>query len=571
MEGKGYWQGSYSRRITRRGVLRSLAYGGAGLTAAALFGCGSKPKPATSGATGATIAQVKPGGELHSWNLADPYDFDMSYAGQSGPNSDANSLAYESLLGFKYGGDPYNTELVGKLAEKWETPDALNFTFHLRKGANFANLAPVNGREVTSADWKFSLEYNSRPGANPLFAKLPQAFYNWLLFGLDRVDTPDPYTAVVRFKDPYAPFLNYAASNRLQVYPHEIFDQYGNFHDHMVGTGPYQLDQASSQKGTRWVFKKNAGYWDSGKPYLDQITKLVIPDNQTAFSAFQVGQLDTLQGGGALTSMDARTIKGANPNAVILPLVGLGPQNLYTNVLRPPTNDVQVRRALSLAMDRNEFIQTFSNGQGLLATPGAFPDTFSQDELKKMTYMKYDVQQSKQLLSAAGFPNGLDIEFLFNKNYGQQAQSIAELLQAQWAKAGIRMKLTVMSDYPGYLTRTRGGPGEDYQLTIRGKSLETDVDSYLYAVYDPNGGVEGGIAPVDPKLTPLVEGQRKEADPAKRRDLVRQACEYIADQCWNLAIYRDVGYSIWRPNVQGFSQLWGSANDDWAKNIWLSQ
>jgi ABC-type transport system substrate-binding protein len=97
------------------------------------------------------------------------------------------------------------------------------------------------------------------------------------------------------------------------------------------------------------------------------------------------------------------------------------------------------------------------------------------------------------------------------------------------------------------------------------------VDSYLYAVYDPNGGVEGGIAPFDPKLTPLVEGQRKEADPTKRRALVRQACEYIADQCWNLAIFRDVGYSVWSPKVKGFYQLWGSANDDWAKNIWLAQ
>ncbi len=569
MAERDYWAERAARRLSRRAALRSLAYTGGGLAAAALTGCGAKPKPATTKSSSGP--QPVAGGELRSWNLADPYDFDMSYAGQSGPNSDANSLAYESLLGFKYGGDPYNTDLVGKLAEKWETPDALNFTFHLRKSVNFANLPPVNGREVTSADWKFSLEYNSRPGSNPQFAKLPQAFYNWLTFGLDRVEAPDPYTVVVRFKDPFAPFLNYAASNRLQLYPHEIYDQYGNFHDRMVGTGPFELDQAASQKGTRWVFKKNPTYWEKGKPYLDQITKLVIPDNQTAFSALQVGQLDTLQGGGALTATDVRTIKAQNPNIVVLPLVALGPQNLYTNVQRAPTDNPQVRRAFSLAIDRNEFIQTFTNGRGLLATPGAFPDTFSQDELKKFTYLKYDVQQAKQLLSAAGFPNGLDIEFLFNKNYGQQAQSIAELLQAQWQKAGIRMKLTVMSDYNEYLKRTRGGPGEDYQLTIRGKSLETDVDSYLYAVYDPNGGVEGGIAPFDAKLTPLVEGQRKEADPTRRRDLVRQACEYIADQCWNLAIFRDVGYSVWQPKVKGFYQLWGSANDDWAKNIWLAQ
>ena len=571
LDGTNYWQHTFARQVSRRGVLRSLAYGGAGLTAAALLGCGSKPKPATSGGA-ATANQPKLGGEFHQPATADIYDLDVTYEGQTGPNG-AATLAVESLLGFKYGPgvDPYTTDLVPRLAEKWETPDATNFTFHLRKGVNFAAVPPVPARELTSADWKFSLEYESRPNANQQFAKMPQAFYNWLLFGIDRVDAPDPYTVVVRFKEPYAPFLNYAAGNRLQALPHEIFDQYGNYQNHISGSGPFQLDETASQKGTRWVFKKNPGYWDAGKPYFDQITKLTITDNQTAFSAFQVGQLDTLLGGQALSTKDVQVVQAANPTAVVQSNVALNPYHMYLNMKRPPTDNVQVRRALSLALDRNEFIQTFTNGQGLWAVPGAFPDTFSQDEIKKMTYLKYDPQQAKQLLSAAGFANGIDLEFLFNKAYGATQQAIAELVQAQWAKAGVRMKLTVMADYNEYLKRTREGSGEDYQVTIRGKSLETDIDSYLYAIYDPNGGVEGGVAAFDPTLTPLVEGQRKEPDAAKRHELEREACAYIADQCWHLAVFRDVSYTVSHPNVKGLQIIWSAASSDWAKNTWVER
>jgi peptide/nickel transport system substrate-binding protein len=568
MEAKSYWQQSLARRISRRTALRSIAYGGAGIAAAALIGCGSRQKAAST-TSGGPAGQPRSGGDLRMWLTADPFNFDVSIIGQSGPNSSSNDLAYETLLGFQYGDDPYSTKLVGKLAQSWETPDAQTYTFHLRPGVKFANLPPVGGRDVTSADWQFSLEYASRLG--PQFSKLRPGVYAWLMSGVDKVDAPDANTVVVHFKDPFAPFLNYAAGERLQLLPHEIFDQYGNFQDHMVGTGPFQLDQASSQKGSKWVFKKNPTYWDTGKPYLNQITKLIIPDNQTAYAAFQTGQLDVLAGGGGATALayqDVRTLKAANPNAVFKPNVNLNPYHMYINEGNPPTNNVAVRRAMSLAMDRNELIQTFTNGQGLWAIPGAFPDTFSQDEIKKMTYLKYDVQQAKQVLAAGGFPDGLDVEFLFNSAYGPVQQQLAELIQSQWQKAGIRMKITVMSDYNEYLARTRGGPGENYQLTIRGKSLEPDIDSYLYMVWDPNGGIEGQPCPYDPNLTPLIEKQRTMVDAAARRDVIRQAVAYIADTCWHLAPFRDVSYSVYHPNVQNLKNVWGQP--DWPKETWLS-
>src|SRR5712692_5472155 len=235
-------------RVGRRRLLRNGGLAGAGLAAAGLLGCGTGPKQ-SSGApstSGSASGKPKAGGKIAVNVTTDPFDWDLSYVGKSIPNGNGQALAYEGLLHFKYGPDiKYGDTQVGpKLAEKWENPDAQTFTFHLRPGLKFANLPPVNGRELTSADVKWTYEYWSRTGQ---FGdkKLPQAQFNWFFEGATSIQTPDPSTVVLKFKEPYVPFINYAGSYNNPIVAHEIFDQYGNFKDHMVGTGPYQLEEAS--------------------------------------------------------------------------------------------------------------------------------------------------------------------------------------------------------------------------------------------------------------------------------------------------------------------------------------
>src|SRR5207302_11049520 len=116
--------------------------------------------------------------------------------------------------------------------------------------------------------------------------------------GMTGIETPDPYTAVVKFKDPFVPFVAYAASDYNPIVPHEIFDQDGHLHDKIAGTGAFQLDTVNTQKGTRCVWKKNANYWQPGKPYLDQVRWVVVPDDAAAIAAFQSKQVDQLESSG---------------------------------------------------------------------------------------------------------------------------------------------------------------------------------------------------------------------------------------------------------------------------------
>ena len=252
---RNYWQSLDNAPLSRR---RALTGSLVAATTVALAACGrsSANKPAKF--IGLASSQPKTGGVLATPLKTDFFDFDASGSGKSVPNPSAYMLICDTLVGFQQGPDsPFDKNvLTPNLAERWEQPDPATYTFHLRKGIKFASLAPLNGRAFTSADIKWSYAYHSRTGTLAP-AKLPPANFDYMFEGLQAVETPDDTTVVVKFSKPYAPFLNYNYTFALPIYPHEIYDQYGKFSDQLVGTGPYQLDSAQSQRGTRWVFKKN--------------------------------------------------------------------------------------------------------------------------------------------------------------------------------------------------------------------------------------------------------------------------------------------------------------------------
>jgi peptide/nickel transport system substrate-binding protein len=553
--GNGRWVGAAGanvneRRFSRRRTI-AAAVGSAGATAL-LAACGQRAAAPSAQPSGSTAKPVS-GGNVNVWQPVDWFDLDVTYLGKNTNNVEGVQHAYSTLLRFKAGPDVNFPDLVlePSLADKWETPDDQTYTFHLRPGVTFANLAPVNGRNLTADDVKWSYEYESRTGQ---FAdkKLAPAQNAWMFSGIQSVQTPDPQTVVVKFNQPYTPFLNYIAYPWIPILPHEIYDQDGHFKDHIVGTGAFQLDVNASQKGTRWVWKKNPTYWEKGYPYLDSVTWLVIKDDAAGRAAFQARQLDVLPGAG--TNMDVPTadqIKRDRPDSVVDEYITPAPVHLYIQTKTKPLDDLRVRQAIYYSIDRDEFIKTFTGGKGGYAMAGGFPDTYSQNEMSQM--LKTDVTQAKQLLSAAGYANGLDLELLTpGQAYGDVYIQQAELLLAQLKRGGFNAHINAI-DKADYLARKQK---QTFQLVFTGKALAPDVDSYL-TVFEP-GAVEnyGGID--DPTLTNLIHEQRQEKDAAKRRDLVREAVKRInVDQVWALALFNPVGIDIWQAKVQNYRNNFG--------------
>ena len=549
----------YSRR-------RVLALAATGTAASAfLASCGAKRPGSTSSKPAAS--QPKSGGTLTVRYASDPANWDITYTGRDASSGAGISLAYDSLLSLKYGPDVDYGDVILQpgLAERWETPDSLAYTFHLRPSAKFADLPPVNGRAFTAADAKWSVEYHSRTGA---FAgkSLAPSQSAWVFDEIDKVETPDASTVAVHFKQPFAPFLNYSGSFWSSMLAHDIYDADGDFKKQMVGTGAWQWDKADSQTGSQWVWKKNTSYWDTGKPYLDEIRWIYVPDDATAVAAFQTGQLDILDGPAlGVTSQTVQQLNKSMPQAVVFDYINPNPLHVYLSVKKPPLSDLRIRKAVSLATDRDEFIKVFASGKGGWALAGADSATYTQQEIKGM--VQYDPAQAQQLVREAGYPNGVDLEVIYPGNQtGDQRVQELQLLQAQWKKGGINLTLKSL-DKNDWLAREKSG---DFTVFVVTHTIDLDVDSYLYGTFYPTSPSNfAGID--DPTLSQLILSQRREPDPAKRKAIIQSAVKRInTDQYWALAVYYGVGYGVWHPYLKNYRPNRGA--QAWPlRNSWLAK
>lgn len=535
------------RRMNRRQALRAASLIGAG---SVLAGC-SRGKSSGKGASSnpGQAGTPKYGGQINIPTTLDAYDFDPT----SRPSENRNpiGMAYDSFLTVKSGPGVNFSDftLAPNIIDRWETPDAQNFTLHVHPGVKFANLPPVNGRDVTSADVKWSIEYLSRAGNFANNKKLFPSLNAPMFGGLQSIETPDASTVVVKFAQPFIPFLSYIGLEWNPILAHEVYDQDGNFSSHLVGTGPWQLDMAASQKGTRWVYKKNPTYFVQGRPYIDQVNYLVLVDDATRFAAFRTKQVDFAPGGDSGDLTDTTTadqLHRDNPNAVMFEYLTTGGGHIYENVRKPPLSDIRVRQAIELCINRDEFIKSLSGGKGDWAIAGAIEGTFSQEELKQ--FVKFDPAQAKQLVSAAGYPNGVDLEFPLTNDRGQAFINLIQLIQAQLKQGNINVTLKPTDRVTIGKNRRAG----TFQIDFDFKTQDSDVDSYLFQTfYSKSAGNYGGI--VDPQLDSLLQAERREVDTAKRKDILRQIGRRIYDQAWAVGLYHGTAYSFWQPEVKNFS------------------
>lgn len=552
-----------SPRLSRRRVLAATAVSGG--VAAFLAACNSRrggTSPASQSTNG-VAEKPRSGGQINLATPSDPFDLDPTSGEQN--SRWILPMTYDSLLSARAASDVQYTDLVLQpgLADRWETPDGQTFTFHLHPSATFANLAPLNGRPVTADDVKWSIEYVSRTGAIANDKKLPVALYSSMFDGLDTIQTPDPNTVVVRFAAPYIAFLSYVTADWAPVLPHEIYDQDGNFSKRAVGSGPWQMDVASSQKGSHWLLKKNPTYFRQGHPYIDQVNWLILHDTATQAAAFTTKQIDMLPGDGT-TALDYATVQQAhkdNPNAVIYSFLSPSSGILYWNTRKPPLSDERIRRAISLCINRDELIKTIS-GEGQWALAGTLPGVFDDSEVHKR--LPYDPAQAAKLVEAAGYPNGVPVNFIMNTEGGQQLISLVQLVQAQLKRGNINAQIEPV---------TRAGDNErrhslNFQLSYTPKIVTQDIDSYLVGeFYSKSAHNYMGIN--DPDLDKVVLAQRSETDPNKRLDLIRQAVRIVNDHSYALAFYYPKGSIFWQPRLKDFTPNWGPAGP-YLVNSWLA-
>ncbi|MCW2604280.1 MAG: ABC-type dipeptide transport system, periplasmic component [Pseudonocardiales bacterium] len=406
---------------------------------------------------------------------------------------------------------PYGSMAVHPdLAESYEqSKDGLTWTFKLRKGVKFQNIAPVNGREFTSADVKCTIDrIKSLPGVQKNLMDIVKS-----------LDTTDPYTAVFNLTVPYAAFDETMASFYMPMLPCEGTSGGFDLAQTAIGTGPFILSEWKRKVEVNYV--KNPTYFVAGKPHLDGFKIVIMSDPASAIAAMRTGELDYT---GSVSETLLPTVLTSNPEMIVRNQIAIGPDQIMFNLNKKPFDDYRVRKAISMAFDRKAFGQTFYGDYFQITGP--IPSTLfgglPADEAEKL--IPFDPAAAKKLLAEAGFPNGLTAEMLTTDGYGPQFVTQAQWVQQDLKEIGVNVTLKIL-DYATYFS-TFGA--KDYDIGWGLSTAFLTADEWLEALY-VTGGPRNWFNTSDPKLDALINEQRSILDDTKRNEKLQEINKYILE------------------------------------------
>jgi ABC-type transport system substrate-binding protein len=422
----------------------------------------------------------------------------------------AVGLVYSKLIDYKIGPNvPFGTnELEGDLATSWDTStDGLTWTFHLRQGVKFQNIDPVNGREFTSADVVCTMDAIKARGQQRGDISM-----------INTWTAPDKYTVTMKLGAPYPDLAYKFAGNFLWMLPCEGTQEKFDLLTHAIGTGPFQI--------TKWVkdreriYAKNPNYYVPGKPYMDGIDVVVIPDTTAQAAALRTKKLDAVATVQDLASVQA--LVKSNPNIFVTKEMQYAPFMVYMNQGVNPFDDLRVRQAVSMAIDREGMIANLRPG-GKISGPVTplVTGALTPDEVKSL--QPYDPAKAKQLLAAAGVPNGFEVKMLVTNGYGDTVLREAQWVQQDLEKIGIKVTLDTQ-DYVTYFTKSFAG--KEYAL---GAGLQTPwltADDMLVSQYYSKG-TRNWFNINDPALDKMIFDARSLTDATKRADADKDISRYI--------------------------------------------
>jgi peptide/nickel transport system substrate-binding protein len=459
----------------------------------------------------------------------------------------AASLVYNGLVRLTYVNeqkDYADLTIRPDLAETWEYLDDKTLVFHLRKGVKFHNKPPVNGREVNAQDVKYSLErFAAKSGFRSRFDEV------------DRIEAVDDYTVKIITKHPFAPMLiNLASPSYSVILPKEAEAQYSDFNkaEAAIGTGPFMLERY--ERGVKLIFKRNPDFYMKGLPYLDGIEWQITPDAAARLSLLRTGKVDFLHVHGFLAGEEAIPLQQTNTELKVTKFRPLGQAIFYMRTDQPPFNDVRVRRALSLAINRPAWLEALDFGEGCTDN-GPIPCALTEwqleaknmDPAKAKYLVGFDREEAKRLLADAGYPHGFTTPMYHYPGYLAPWPSRYELAVDELSKVGIKVELKPQ-EYGDYISTTYLGKFD--KLAMGGITPFLDVDDWLYGAFYPGQPNNRGHID-DPELNPMLIAQRRELDHEKRQQIVYDIQRYLADKAYYVYIPVGVNYYVRQPSFKG--------------------
>lgn len=511
--------------LARRSLLRLTLAGFAAGTATAAFAQSTMPRR---------------GGRLTIGADADPIGLDPTTT-TAYSSYDFTSLLYTGLLRWSPDMKP-----EPDLATGFEQPDDTTYVFHLRQGVKFHN-----GQDFSAEDVKYTFDRILAPATASPNASIFAA--------IKAVTVVDAMTVRFELEAPNAAFLSYMATNPVGVIvPRGVSD----LNAKPVGTGPFTFE--SYQPNQQFTLKRFPDYYEKGEPYLDTVVFRFFKDQGSITSALRSKAIDmTWFKDPKVSAQIVRT----SPGLVSAPGKTTRTFPVWMNLKQKPLSDVRVRRALSLATDRKACLETVLGGSGKVAAMVPESHVGGYDGVGEMPYYKTDVTAAKKLLADAGYPNGLDLGEYIVVAANPLDVSCAQILQQQWAEAGIKLAIKPMETAPLIAMWLNGTFPTLLSIAL---SWSPDPDAILSRILSTSSSGKA-LGMSDTELDGMIIEARKLLDRDKRAAAYLAIQKRINDQAYVLDIYQyPLRWEVWWNTVKGYVPLAANIRS-YVRTTWIDK
>jgi peptide/nickel transport system substrate-binding protein len=498
------------------------------------------PKPAAA-------QTPKRGGTFRVRLHVNPVHFDPQQT-LAFPTMVAMSFTHSRLVKVKAGPSVKSgtSPIEPDLAESWSQPSDTTYLFKLRRGVRWHPKPPVNGRELTAEDVKYTYERFLLP-ANPNRGLLEQ---------IDKIEAVDKHTVKFTLKEPFAWFLDALASTSTWIIAKEAVEQFGDLKkpESCIGTGPWMLERYEPSVRLIWV--RNPNYFIPGLPYVDGVDMTLETDPSTALAGWLAGKFDFApEYGMVVRRSDLDVVKPRKPGLQMQDHLVVFGGIWWFKLEQDPFKDVRVRRALAVATNWKEVLETNSWSQGHGVPNPAVPAALKEwsipiDQLPPEGRRLYDFDpgEAKRLLAQAGLPSGFKTTLETTGGYGPDYLDAVQVGLSNWKKAGIEAELK-LKEYGAFVSSTIFGRFEKMGSGLFG--AWADPDGYLYRYFVPGQALNAsGVN--DPKLTEMIKLQRRTFNVAKRREIVYDIQRYISQHVYVIYGPSVMPVVAWEPYVKNF-------------------
>ncbi|MCI8269490.1 MAG: ABC transporter substrate-binding protein [Lachnospiraceae bacterium] len=473
---------------------------------------------------------------------------------------------YDRLLDIEVD-DAGVSKIVPSLAEDWDiSGDGLEYTFHLRQGVKFHN-----GNDFTAEDvvYTFNRLLTVENGVNTELLDQVKGAAE-LIEGsadtLEGVEQIDDYTIKITLKEPFAAFLSCLTAPGLSIYDSEATeaagDQFGMDPAVTIGTGPFRF--AGWTFNDQLVLVKNEDYW-RGAPKLPGVVIKIIPDTETQTMMFESGELDLLDLD-FVTDATERFLETYPDQIVQGPRVGITYFTMNFNI--EPFQDVKVRRAVQMAIDRQAILDALYGGRGQVEH-GIYPYGligFNEGQTK----ISYDPEGAKALLAEAGYGDGFTMELAADASASDTVTMALEIIKEQLAAVGIQAEIKNYDESTWLETRKAGELGsfmstwtadfndpENFIYTFFGNEEKTRIRSINY----PDAAV---MARVSGARGIVNEDERLAEYQALEEKLIHE------DAAW-VPMYSRMHLWAVSKRVHNFKPVWSGVGDRMYYGVSLSE